>query len=186
DLCNAKAADFTLGMTHRQMLEKLVALGIFVPVEVDIEVEKAKAALDAGQPRSSYRELVDGRTLFVLRRPLAGGGWVATFEDVTERRRVEERMTHLAHHDTLTNLPNRSMFREKLDQALGEAKAKPLAILSLDLDRFKAVNDTFGHPAGDWLLKCVAKRLQHAVRGSKDVVARFGGDEFAIIQSGIK
>ncbi|WP_292633681.1 EAL domain-containing protein, partial [Mesorhizobium sp.] len=123
---------------------------------------------------------------FVLRRPLAGGGWVATFEDVTERRRVEERMTHLAHHDTLTNLPNRSMFREKLDQALGEAKAKPLAILSLDLDRFKAVNDTFGHPAGDWLLKCVAKRLQHAVRGSKDVVARFGGDEFAIIQSGIK
>ncbi|TPO02108.1 EAL domain-containing protein [Mesorhizobium sp. B1-1-5] len=184
DLCNAEASDFTLGMTHRQMLDKLIRLGIFAPLEIDIEVGKSKARLDAGQSHASYRELVDGRTLFVQRRPLAGGGWVATFEDVTERRRTEERMTHLAHHDTLTNLPNRSMFREKLDHALGEAK--PLAILSLDLDRFKAVNDTFGHPAGDWLLQCVAKRLQHAVRSSKDVVARFGGDEFAIIQSGIR
>ena len=186
DLCNAKASDFPLGMTHRQMLDKLIRLGIFAPLEIDVEVGKTKASLEAGQSRSSYRELVDGRTLFVLRRPLAGGGWVATFEDVTERRRAEERMTHLAHHDTLTNLPNRSMFRERLDQALGEAKAQPLAILSLDLDRFKAVNDTFGHPAGDWLLKCVAKRLQHSVRSGKDVVARFGGDEFAIIQFNIK
>jgi len=186
DLCNAKASDFPLGMTHRQMLDKLIRLGIFAPLEIDVEVGKTKASLEAGQSRSSYRELVDGRTLFVLRRPLAGGGWVATFEDVTERRRAEERMTHLAHHDTLTNLPNRSMFRERLDQALGEAKAQPLAILSLDLDRFKAVNDTFGHPAGDWLLKCVAKRLQHSVRSGKDVVARFGGDEFAIIQFGIR
>lgn len=123
DLCNAKAADFPLGMTHGQMLEKLVGLRIFMPIEIDIEVGKTKAALEAGQSRSSYRELVDGRTLFVSRRPLAGGGWVATFEDVTERRRAEERMTHLAHHDTLTNLPNRSMFRESLDQALGDAKA---------------------------------------------------------------
>ncbi|TGV62600.1 GGDEF domain-containing protein, partial [Mesorhizobium sp. M2D.F.Ca.ET.160.01.1.1] len=70
--------------------------------------------------------------------------------------------------------------------ALGEAKTKPLAILSLDLDRFKAVNETFGHPAGDWLLKCVAERLQRCLRGEKDVVARFGGDEFAIIQSNVK
>jgi diguanylate cyclase (GGDEF)-like protein len=186
DLCNAKAADFPLGMTHRQMLDKLIRLGIFAPVEVDVEISETQASLKAGQSRSSYRALVDGRTLFVLRRPLTGGGWVATFEDVTERRRAEERMTHLAHHDTLTNLPNRSMFRERLDQALAEAEARPLAIFSLDLDRFKAINDTFGHPAGDWLLKCVAKRLQHCVRSNKDVVARFGGDEFAIIQFGIK
>ncbi|TIO90576.1 MAG: EAL domain-containing protein, partial [Mesorhizobium sp.] len=93
---------------------------------------------------------------------------------------------HLAHHDTLTNLPNRSMFRERLDQALSEAKAAPVAIFSLDLDRFKAVNDTFGHPAGDWLLKRVAERLQRCLRSDKDVVARFGGDEFAIIQSNIR
>ncbi|AZO09032.1 EAL domain-containing protein [Mesorhizobium sp. M3A.F.Ca.ET.080.04.2.1] len=182
DLCHASAADFSLGMTHGQMLEKLISLGIFVPVDVDMEVQKTKASLEAGDSRSSYRELVDGRTLFVARRPLADGGWVATFEDVTERRRVEERMTHLAHHDTLTNLPNRSMFRERLDRALSQPKAAPLAIFSLDLDRFKAVNDTFGHPAGDWLLRCVAKRLQRCLRSDKDVVARFGGDEFAIIQ----
>jgi diguanylate cyclase (GGDEF)-like protein len=78
------------------------------------------------------------------------------------------------------------MFRERLDQALGEAKAARLAIFSLDLDRFKAVNDTFGHPAGDWLLKCVAERLRRCLRSERDVVARFGGDEFAIIQSNIK
>ncbi len=182
DLCKAKAADFPLGTTHRQMLEKLVRLGIFVPIDIDVEVAKTKATLEAGQARSSHRELVDGRTLFVSRRPLAGGGWVATFEDVTERRRAEERMSHLAHYDTLTDLPNRSMFRERLDQALGETPDTPLAIFSLDLDRFKAVNDTWGHPAGDWLLKCVAERLRHGLRSETDVVARLGGDEFAILQ----
>ncbi|MEZ2332764.1 putative bifunctional diguanylate cyclase/phosphodiesterase [Mesorhizobium sp. RCC_202] len=186
DLCKAKAADFALGMTHRQMLEKLVRRGIFVAIDIDAEVARTKALLEAGQSRSSYRELVDGRTLFVSRQPLTGGGWVATFEDVTERRRTEERMTHLAHHDTLTNLPNRSMFRDRLDQALGETTVAPMAIFSVDLDRFKAVNDTFGHPAGDWLLKCVAERLQRCLRGEKDVVARFGGDEFAIVQFDIK
>ncbi|MGX8008720.1 putative bifunctional diguanylate cyclase/phosphodiesterase [Mesorhizobium sp. ORM8.1] len=186
DLCKAKAADFALGMTHRQMLEKLVRRGIFVAIDIDAEVARTKALLEAGQSRSSYRDLVDGRTLFVSRQPLTGGGWVATFEDVTERRRTEERMTHLAHHDTLTNLPNRSMFRDRLDQALGETSVAPMAIFSVDLDRFKAVNDTFGHPAGDWLLKCVAERLQRCLHGEKDMVARFGGDEFAIVQFDIK
>ncbi|MBZ9660896.1 EAL domain-containing protein [Mesorhizobium sp. ESP-6-4] len=184
ELYNVAAADFPFGTTHRDALKRLLELGIYTKIDVDSEVAKTEACLRAGQMHSTYRYLADGRTFLVVRQPMSGGGWVVTFDDVTERRRTEERMTHLAHHDTLTNLPNRSMFREKLDQALGEAK--PLAILSLDLDRFKAVNDTFGHPAGDWLLKCVAKRLQQAVRSSKDVVTRFGGDEFAIIQSGIK
>ena len=185
ELYKVAAADFPYGTTHRDALERLLQLGIYTKLDVDSEVAKTQTCLQAGKMHSTYRYLSDGRTFLVVRQPM-GGGWVVTFDDVTEQRRAEERMTHLAHHDTLTNLPNRSMFREKLDQALGEAKAKPLAILSLDLDRFKAVNDTFGHPAGDWLLKCVAKRLLHAVRSSKDVVARFGGDEFAIIQFGIK
>ncbi|WP_457153769.1 putative bifunctional diguanylate cyclase/phosphodiesterase, partial [Mesorhizobium sp. P5_C1] len=116
---------------------------------------------------------------------MSGGGWVATFDDVTESRLVEERMTHLAHHDTLTGLPNRSMLRERLDQALEDATS-PLAIFSLDLDRFKAINDTLGHPAGDWLLKSVAERLRRCLRDETDIVARFGGDEFVIIQSNFK
>ncbi|MCV3210364.1 EAL domain-containing protein [Mesorhizobium sp. YC-39] len=180
ELYHVTPADFPLGMSHRDLIEQLVRLGIYAEIDIDSEISKTRACLQAGEVRSTHRHLTDGRTLLVARRPMSGGGWVATFDDVTERRRVEERMTHLALHDTLTNLPNRSMFRERLDQALREAT--DLAILSLDLDRFKAVNDTWGHPAGDWLLKCVAERLQRCLRNETDVVARFGGDEFVIIQ----
>jgi diguanylate cyclase (GGDEF)-like protein len=186
ELYNVTEADFPLGTTHRDALERLLELGIYTKIDVESEVAKTEACLRAGKMHSTYRHLTDGRTLLVARRPMSGGGWVTTFDDVTERQLAEERMAHLAHHDTLTNLPNRSMFRERLDQALSEATVAPLAIFSLDLDRFKAVNDTFGHPAGDWLLKCVAARLQRCLRNETDVVARFGGDEFAIIQFNIK
>ncbi|MDX8517134.1 putative bifunctional diguanylate cyclase/phosphodiesterase [Mesorhizobium dulcispinae] len=185
ELYNVSEADIPFGTTHRDALERLLELGIYTKLDVASEVAKTEACLQAGKMHSTYRYLSDGRTFLVVRQPM-GGGWVVTFDDVTERRRAEERMTHLAHHDTLTNLPNRSMFRERLDQALSEVKIAPLAIFSLDLDRFKAVNDTFGHPAGDWLLKCVAERLRRCLRSDKDVVARFGGDEFAIIQFNIK
>jgi diguanylate cyclase (GGDEF)-like protein len=186
ELYRVTPADFPLGMSYRDILARLVRLGIYAEIDIESEISKTMACLQAGETRSTYRHLADGRTLLIARRPMSGGGWVATFDDVTERRRAEERMTHLAHHDTLTNLPNRSMFRERLDQALGEAIGTPLAVFSLDLDRFKAVNDTWGHPAGDWLLKCVAERLQHCLRNETDVVARFGGDEFAIIQFNLK
>ena len=186
ELYNVTEADFPLGTTHRDALERLLELGIYTKIDVESEVAKTEACLRAGKMHSTYRHLTDGRTLLVARRPMSGGGWVTTFDDVTERQLAEERMAHLAHHDTLTNLPNRSMFRERLDQALSEATIAPLAIFLLDLDRFKAVNDTFGHPAGDWLLKCVAARLQRCLRNETDVVARFGGDEFAIIQFNIK
>ncbi|MFD1987831.1 putative bifunctional diguanylate cyclase/phosphodiesterase [Mesorhizobium newzealandense] len=182
ELYGVSAADMPLGMGLRELLERLVYLGIYAPIDIDSEVAKTEARLRAGLTRSTPRQLADGRTLMIARRPLSGGGWVATFDDVTESRLVEERMTHLAHHDTLTGLPNRSMFRERLDHALEDATEAPLAIFSLDLDRFKAVNDTWGHPAGDWLLKSVAERLQRCVRNETDVVARFGGDEFVIIQ----
>ncbi|WFP62000.1 EAL domain-containing protein [Mesorhizobium sp. WSM4904] len=185
ELYKVTAADFPFGTTHRDALERLLELGIYTKIDVDSEVAKTEACLRAGKMQSTYRYLADGRTFLVVRQPTSGG-WVVTFDDVTEQHRTEERMTHLAHHDTLTNLPNRSMFRERLDQALGEPKVAPLAILSLDLDRFKAVNDTFGHPAGDWLLKCVAERLRRCLRSEKDVAARFGGDEFAVIQSDVR
>jgi diguanylate cyclase (GGDEF)-like protein len=128
----------------------------------------------------------DGRSVQIVNRPLANGGWVATQEDITERRHAEQQITHLAHHDALTDLPNRALFRERLEQELERARrGEQLAVLYIDIDEFKSVNDSLGHPAGDELLKAVASRLQSCVREA-DFVARLGGDEFAIVQTGIK
>ncbi len=125
----------------------------------------------------------DGRALAVLQRPMQGGGWVATYEDITERRRAEARIRHMAHHDGLTNLPNRVLLRERMDVAvrLTQKSGAGMAVLLLDLDLFKDVNDTLGHPAGDALLEMVGRRLRNSV-GREDVVARLGGDEFAVLQ----
>src|SRR5581483_8541552 len=112
-----------------------------------------------------------------VNRPTADGGWVATYEDVTERRQAEAKIMHMARHDALTNLPNRVLFKEKMEEAL--AQRSRLAVMFLDLDRFKAVNDSLGHPVGDTLLCAVTERLQRTVPGA-DTVARLGGDEFAI------
>jgi diguanylate cyclase (GGDEF)-like protein len=112
------------------------------------------------------------------------GGWVAIHEDVTERHRTEARIAHMARHDALTDLPNRIELEDRIQAALLRTqKGEQAAILSLDLDRFKQVNDTLGHPIGDALLKLVAERLRHVVR-EEDTVARMGGDEFAIVQLG--
>jgi diguanylate cyclase (GGDEF)-like protein len=188
ELYNIAPNDVRLGMTHREFLEFFVSAGIYPGLDVDREITTTEVNLRAGYTVSAHRQLADGRTMLITHQPMSGGGWLSTFDDITERRRVEERMTHLAHHDSLTSLPNRAVFRDKLDQALAVLKrdGKRLAVFSIDLDRFKAVNDSFGHPAGDWLLKNVAERLRRCLRGEADVVARFGGDEFAILQLGLK
>ncbi len=136
-----------------------------------------------GRPGDFFCEGDDGRALAVLQRPMLDGGWVATYEDITERRRVDARIRHMAHHDALTNLPNRVLFRERMDDALRLARhtGEEPAVLLLDLDFFKDVNDTLGHPAGDMLLDMVAQRLRSCV-GRDDLVARLGGDEFAVLQ----
>ena len=129
-------------------------------------------------------ELTGAQLVQVTRQPIEGGGYVATYEDITERRRSQEQLSHMARHDALTGLPNRVMFREHLERALPRVKrGDHLALLSLDLDGFKAVNDTLGHPAGDELLRQVASVLRRTVRET-DLIARLGGDEFAIIQAG--
>ena len=103
-------------------------------------------------------------------------------EDITEKQRAEQRITWLARHDTLTEIANRFHFREQLEQALrGARPGNGFSLLWIDLDKFKEVNDTYGHPVGDALLKSVARRLRGAVRGN-DLVGRLGGDEFAILQ----
>lgn len=129
-------------------------------------------------------ETDDDRILAVGIQSIAGGGWVAIHEDITARRRVEEKIRHMARHDALTDLGNRLLFRDSLEESLTDLRAKEsIAVLCIDLDRFKNVNDTLGHPVGDALLQAVADRLRSCI-SQNDIAARFGGDEFAIIQLG--
>jgi len=135
-----------------------------------------------GHDRIQNVQLRDGRTVAIQQRRMENGGWVATHEDITERQRAEAEVAFLARHDVLTGLPNRSVLQEFIERALPEAaRGAHFAVLFLDLDRFKAVNDTLGHSAGDALLKQVAARLRATVRQT-DTIARFGGDEFVIMQ----
>ena len=140
------------------------------------------AVVALNRPHDTLVELRDGQVIAIHDRPLPDGGWVATHEDITERRRIEERMVFMARHDSLTGLPNRQRFHECMkDATAAQKEGEHVAVLCLDLDRFKAVNDTFGHPIGDALLCAVANRLRSCIR-QQDLVVRLGGDEFAIVQ----
>jgi diguanylate cyclase (GGDEF)-like protein len=124
------------------------------------------------------------RTIALSRRMMAGGGSVVILEDVTERKRAQERITHLAKYDDLTGLANRAQFRERINCMLAAVRKreKHITIHLIDLDRFKSINDTLGHPIGDKLLKEVACRLS-AIIGPADMITRFGGDEFVVLQT---
>jgi diguanylate cyclase (GGDEF)-like protein len=142
----------------------------------------------AWQERRRSHFMVQGaneQVLSVNSSPLADGGLLVTFEDVTEQRRALARIEYMARHDGLTNLPNRVLLRERLEAALHRAgRGQIFALFCLDMDGFKAINDQYGHAAGDRVLQLFATRLQRCVR-EVDTVARLGGDEFAIIQAGI-
>jgi diguanylate cyclase (GGDEF)-like protein len=147
-------------------------------------IETHVAELTRGKSFSHTQFLRNGRVVLVSNQPLAGGGWVDIQEDITEKRRAEEKIDWLARHDTLTEIANRHQFREQLDNWCGALQAgRAFALHWIDLDHFKEVNDTLGHPVGDALLKSVAERFRSVLRGS-DLVARLGGDEFAILQAG--
>ena len=128
-------------------------------------------------------KLGNGRVILILRHAMADGCWLTTHEDITERWRNETRVSFLAHHDALTGLANRPALVEKIEDACARYRRwkEEFNVLMIDLDRFKQVNDTFGHPAGDELLRQVAERLKGTLRET-DVLARLGGDEFAIVQ----
>ena len=127
----------------------------------------------------------DGRDIFITNRPMPGGGWTATHEDITDRRRAEAKISHMAMHDSLTDLPNRLLFVQQVANQFAHLdRGRRFAVLYLDLDHFKDVNDTLGHPFGDKLLEQVGARLRGCVRHS-DTVARLGGDEFAILQGNL-
>lgn len=182
EICNMPRGSVEPGCTLRQLLEALSACGV-AGQDHEKYVADLHEALVEGKNFQSSMELGDGRTVHILNRPMPGGGWIATYEDVTERLQHENHVAYMARHDALTSLPNRLYFRERTEEALPLLKrGKSFAVLCIDLDHFKEVNDTLGHPSGDQLLKLVANRLQQTVRDS-DILARLGGDEFAIVQT---
>ena len=170
------------GILFRQILEYRIANGIYAGETPEKYIQERTTAVTEGKASTKIQELGDGRIIAIAHQPMPGGGWLATHEDITELRRIEARLAHMAHHDALTDLPNRVLLRERIEEELKRAKrGESFALLCLDLDQFKNVNDTLGHPAGDELLKAVAERLRGCVRET-NVVARLGGDEFAMIQ----
>ncbi|MDI1263667.1 MAG: EAL domain-containing protein [bacterium] len=173
------------GTPHHEIIQHRIANGILKGETSDKAAQQLISTLNAlpsHTAASRIDEFADGRLICVTRQPMAGGGWVATHLDVTEQRRSEAKITHMAQHDALTGLPNRVLLRERMEHALAVTRdgGTNLAVLMLDLDRFKEVNDTLGHPAGDILLRDVAARLLECA-GETAVVARLGGDEFAVI-----
>src|SRR5690349_20145408 len=174
------------GRMLRDLLEQRIATGTFAD-DPDEYIARLKEGLEAGASfDASFAHVIhleDGRTFSVMNKPVEGGGWLATHEDITERIRSEVRVAHMARHDALTDLPNRVLLNERLDHEIKRVKrGECLAVLCLDLDHFKSVNDALGHHVGDELLKLVGDRLRGCTR-ELDVVARMGGDEFAIIMT---
>jgi diguanylate cyclase (GGDEF)-like protein len=184
EMYRLQPGDIRPGMFLRDVVEARIRNQSFTG-DPDRFVAEMMAAARERRPMRQQVELVDGRTLALDVQPTAEGGWVATHEDITERKRAELKIAHMALHDSLTNLPNRLLLGRRLGEALAHVeRGQQLAVLCLDLDQFKNVNDTLGHPTGDELLRAVAGRLRDCVRDT-DTISRVGGDEFSIIQTDI-
>ncbi|MFT8246919.1 putative bifunctional diguanylate cyclase/phosphodiesterase [Roseomonas sp. BN140053] len=189
-VCNIRFLEL-FGLSVEDTRPGVPISGVFGAMDADTrpgqqiarEIWKEQQALAAEHRQASFsREDQTGRAIAVAHQPMVDGGWVATYEDITQRRQAEAHVQFMAHHDALTGLPNRFYFHKYMGEML-QSEHSGLAVLQLDLDHFKNVNDTLGHPAGDALLKAVAQRLLGCVREG-DFVARLGGDEFAILQRG--
>jgi diguanylate cyclase (GGDEF)-like protein/PAS domain S-box-containing protein len=143
-------------------------------------------SLAPGRTATTIVRTPRGREVAIASKAMAGGGWVVTHEDITERRQAEARIAHMALHDALTGLPNRVKFHKEMESSLALLEdGGRFAVLCLDLDNFKTVNDTLGHRIGDRLLHQVAQRLRGCLHAS-DSLARLGGDEFAVVQGGVE
>ena len=183
ELFGFQPGDVRLGLTYEQLVALRVSRGAHAAHAADVLIRQKMAVVRSRGSGSFSLAMSDGRVLSAQLRPAPEGGWAMTYEDVTERKRAETRLAHLARHDSLTGLPNRAFFTERMEEALAGSRTDGLAVLCLDLDRFKAVNDTLGHAMGDLLLRTVADRLTSCMR-TDDVICRVGGDEFTVIQAG--
>ena len=182
EIYGLESAQINPGIHLREIVEHRVAKGDYGAKTVD-DVLTPMLSRAAGRHASHHvAELSDGRFIAVSVQPMVNGGRVTTHQDITEQRRSEAKIAHMALHDTLTALPNRALLNERLGELLARGRrGEVVAIHILDLDHFKHVNDTLGHPIGDKLLQIVGDRLRALVRDT-DTIARMGGDEFAIVQ----
>jgi diguanylate cyclase (GGDEF)-like protein len=173
------------GMSLIEIVDLRFEAGSFPAMTRDEYLHWRTNVAVSNEPKDSIVDLKNGRTFKIRHRPMAGGGWVATHEDITEQRLSEVKIEYMAHHDALTDLANRVLLNDRLEYVLARVQhGEMVAVHHLDLDQFKAVNDTFGHPCGDKLLRIVAERLRSLV-GEADTIARMGGDEFVIVQAAI-
>ncbi|WP_426410351.1 bifunctional diguanylate cyclase/phosphodiesterase [Bradyrhizobium ganzhouense] len=181
DMYGLSTAVVKPGVYFRDVIQHRADTGSF---DGDVDSYCDDILNSVGRIQSNIVETSDGRLIEIKNQPGAAGGWLATHDDVTERIRADERIAHMAHYDALTDLPNRVLMRGHLERRVAELnQGKPFAILYIDVDEFKGVNDSLGHEVGDELLRQVANRLRACVSGN-DLVARLGGDEFAIVKAG--
>jgi diguanylate cyclase (GGDEF)-like protein len=171
-----------LGTTVREGIKLADSLANVTTKNPTQLVGEIQNILNRRKPGTFIIERSDGRTYASTNAPMADGGYVVTLDDITEARGREEKISHLARYDALTDLPNRVLFFEKMKESLPPGPlGGAVAVMSLDLDDFKSVNDTLGHPIGDKLLQNVAERMRGCIRET-DIAARLGGDEFAVAQ----
>lgn len=172
-----------VGMTPREILDLRIAKGNYHGKDPEAYLQERLECASATEESLDFHELPDGRVLAVRHRPLDDGGWLATHEDVTEFRKVEQQIAYMESFDPVTDLANRASFRTKIADVMQRGgRDEKFAVLIIDLERFKSVNDTLGHQAGDQLLKLIGKRLQGCLKDD-DMIARLGGDEFAVFQA---